>query len=85
MDKKIDQMKDVKDILLADLPASQVNKISQGIDITTKKLIEQGETAESIAKSLYNTIRRVYYDNGHLSTNLIGDIEDYAKTIKERI
>ena len=82
MDKKIDQMKDVKDILLADLPASQVNKISQGIDITTKKLIEQGETAESIAKSLYNTIRRVYYDNGHLSTNLIGDIEDYAKTIK---
>lgn len=83
MDKKIDQMKDVKDILLADLPASQVNKISQGIDITTKKLIEQGETAESIAKSLYNTIRRVYYDNGHLSTNLIGDIEDYAKTIKK--
>jgi len=82
-DKKIDQMKDVKDILLADLPASQVNKISQGIDITTKKLIEQGETAESIAKSLYNTIRRVYYDNGHLSTNLIGDIEDYAKTIKK--
>ena len=83
MDKKIDQMKDVKDILMADLPASQVNKISQGIDITTKKLIEQGETAESIAKSLYNTIRRVYYDNVHLSTNFIGDIEDYAKTIKK--
>lgn len=85
MDKKIDQMKDVKDILLADLPASQVNKISQGIDITTKKLIEQGETAESIAKSLYNTIRRVYYDNGHLSNKFNRRYRRLCQNNKERI
>lgn len=52
-------MKDVKDILLADLPASQVNKISQGIDITTKNSLNK-ERQPNLLLNLY-TILYVEY------------------------
>lgn len=83
INQKISQMKDVKEILLKDLPASQVNKISQQIDSVTKKYIEQGKSVEFIAKSLYTGIRKVYYNNGYLAPMIEDEMKDYAKVLKK--
>lgn len=83
INQKISQMKDVKEILLKDLPVSQVNKISQQIDSVTKKYIEQGKSVEFIAKSLYTGIRKVYYNDGYLAPMIEDEMKDYAKVLKK--
>lgn len=81
MNNKISQMNDIREILSANLPKSQVIEITQKIDEVTKKNIEAGKSAGYVAKSLFYGIKQLYFQGSGLSIGMEDELKRYAEIV----
>lgn len=81
LDKKVSKMNSVRKTLQADLPITQVNEISKKVEEATKNILEAGQTTESAAQAIYNSIRKKYYLNGYLNPDMKDKLKDYADVV----
>ena len=81
LDKKVNKMNDIREILLNMLPAGQVNVITQRIDEVTKKYVDAGKSAGYISKSLDYGLRNTFLKGVYIPGKLKNSIKSYANTV----
>ena len=81
LDKKVDKMNDIREILLNMLPAGQVNVITQRIDEVTQKYVDAGKTAGYISKSLDYGLRNTFLKGAYIPGELKKSIRSYANIV----
>ena len=81
LDKKVDKMNDIREILLNMFPAGQVNVITQRIDKVTQKYVDAGKTAGYISKSLDYGLRNTFLKGAYIPGELKKSIRSYANIV----
>lgn len=81
LDKKVDKMNNIREVLLNMLPAGQVNVITQRIDEVTQKYADAGKSAEYISKSLDYGLRNTFLKGSNVPGELRKNIKSYANIV----
>lgn len=81
LDKKVDKMNNIREVLLNMLPAGQVNVITQRIDEVTQKYADAGKSAEYISKSLDYGLRNTFLKGANVPGELRKNIKSYANIV----
>lgn len=81
LDKKVDKMNNIREVLLNMLPAGQVNVITQRIDEVTQKYADAGKSAEYISKSLDYGLRNIFLKGSNVPGELRKNIKSYANIV----
>lgn len=81
LDKKVDKMNNIREVLLNMLPAGQVNVITQRIDEVTQKYADAGKSAEYISKSLDYGLRNTFLKGSNIPGELRKNIKSYANIV----
>ena len=81
LDKKVDKMNDIREVLSKMLPAGQVNVITQRIDEVTRKYVDAGKSAVYISKSLDYGLRNTFLKGAYVPGELEKGIKSYAETV----
>lgn len=81
LDKKVDKMNSIREVLLKMLPAGQINIITQRIDEVTQKYADAGKSAEYISKSLDYGLRNTFLKGSNVPGELKKNIKSYADIV----
>lgn len=79
LNKKVNSMNKVRDRLSNEkLSASQIQEITRKIEEATQLNVEAGESVDAMSQTIYNNIKKIYFQNGYLTRDLKSDIKEYA-------
>lgn len=85
LDKKVKSMNKVRDRLSNEnLPESQIQEIIRKVEEATQLNVEAGESVDAMSQTIYDSIKKTYFQSGYLTRDLKSDIKGYANVaVKE--
>lgn len=83
LDKKAEQMNDVREKLSSHLPESQLTDFMQRMTLAVEKNVEVGQSAEQTAKSVTNSLKKHYFKDRFMPPSVEKDIQDYVEVVEK--
>lgn len=83
LDKKAEQMNDVREKLSSHLPESQLTDFMQRMTLAVEKNVEVGQSAEQTAKSVTNSLKKHYFKDRFMPPSIEKDIQDYVEVVEK--